>query len=226
MAAAAARHTEPDDIPHEGGRPVDRPQELDWLNEPVQPMPAEQDHYLAGPFAGVVSSLLARLRGGRLHGLGLNISCCGPEMLATTARYNLNLHAPSESDYPESVRRANLLVVCGTINEKLADPLIVVHNRLAEPKYVVAMGACACTGGPYWDTYNIIDGVHKLFPVDVYVGGCPPPPEALMLGLWMVQEMAEGRVERGQRIDPREPMGGSRSPAWHRLLSRDRQPYH
>jgi len=116
------------------------------------------------------------------------IACCAIEMLATGAshfdigRFGMEL-------FRASPRQADLLIVTGTINVKLAPAVKRVYEQMPEPKYVVAMGACAVGGGPYRKFgYNIIKGVDHIIPVDVYVPGCPPRPEALLDGLMKLQE--------------------------------------
>ena len=87
-----------------------------------------------------------------------------------------------------SLRQCDLIVVQGTITRKMAPRLRLVYDQMPEPKYVIAMGACAITGGLYFDSYNVLPGIDNVIPVDVYVPGCPPRPETLIQGCMLLQE--------------------------------------
>jgi NADH-quinone oxidoreductase subunit B len=86
------------------------------------------------------------------------------------------------------LRQCDLLIVEGTVTKKMAKRLKVVYEQMAKPRYVIAMGDCACSGGLFHDSYSIVNDVHKLFPVDVYVAGCPPRPEALLSAIVKLRE--------------------------------------
>lgn len=116
------------------------------------------------------------------------IACCAIEMMATGAshfdigRFGMEL-------FRASPRQADLMIVTGTVNVKIAPVVKRVYEQMAEPKYVLAMGACSLGGGPYrLHGYNIVKGIDHIIPVDVYVPGCPPRPEALLAGLMKLQE--------------------------------------
>lgn len=133
-------------------------------------------------------------RGLSLFPFGFGLACCAFEMMAAAcSRYDLARFG-SEAFRP-SPRQADLMIVSGTVTEKMAPVVRRLYDQMAEPKYVIAMGACDMNGGPYWNTYNVVDGVHKLIPVDVYVPGCPPRPEALIPALMEVQE----QIRTGRR---------------------------
>jgi len=114
-------------------------------------------------------------------------SCCGIEMMATGAsrhdfaRFGIEV-------YRASPRQADVIVVAGTIVQKMAPVLKRLYDQMPDPKYVIAMGACAVSGGPfYYNSYSVIRGVDHVIPVDVYIPGCPPRPEALLYGIMQLQ---------------------------------------
>lgn len=140
---------------------------------------------------GIVTLPLRRLvnwsRKSSLWYLLFGIACCAIEMMATGAsRYDFDRFGMI---FRASPRQADLMIVPGTVNEKIADRVRVLYNQMAEPRWVLAMGGCAINGGPYHGEYNIVDGIDKVIPVDVYVPGCPPRPEALMHGVLKLQQL-------------------------------------
>lgn len=113
--------------------------------------------------------------------LTFGIACCAIEMMATGAsHYDLDRFGMF---FRASPRQADLIIVSGWITRKYAPVVKRIYEQMAEPRYVVAMGSCAISGGHCYDSYNIVQGVDKVIPVDVYVQGCPPRPEALYKGL-------------------------------------------
>ncbi len=115
------------------------------------------------------------------------LACCAIEMIATAgarfdmARFGMEIMRPSP-------RQCDLMIVSGTVTKKMLPMVVRLYNQMPEPKYVLSMGACASGGGPFKRGYNVIAGIDKYLPVDVYVPGCPPTPQALLFGLMKIQE--------------------------------------
>ena len=115
------------------------------------------------------------------------LACCAIEMIAVqAARFDLSRFGMEIMR--ASPRQADLMIVSGTVTKKMVPNIVRLYNQMAEPKYVLAMGACATSGGPFKEGYNVVSGVDKYIPVDVYVPGCPPTPEALLYGLTKMHE--------------------------------------
>ena len=120
------------------------------------------------------------------------LACCAIEMIGTAA---------SRFDFSRfgfevmrgSPRQSDLMIVSGTVTKKMIVPIVRLYNQMPEPKYVLAMGACASGGGPFKEGYNVVSGVDKYLPVDVYVPGCPPTPQALLYGMITLQKKIDGQ---------------------------------
>jgi len=118
------------------------------------------------------------------------LACCAIEMICTAAgRYDLSRFG-MEVMRP-SPRQADLMIVSGTVTKKMAPIIVRLYNQMAEPRYVLSMGACATGGGPFKEGYNVVSGIDKYLPVDVYVPGCPPTPEALLYGILKLHEKVQ-----------------------------------
>jgi NADH-quinone oxidoreductase subunit B len=123
------------------------------------------------------------------------LACCAIEMICTAAaRYDLSRFG-MEVMRP-SARQADLMIVSGTVTKKMVPQIVRLYNQMPEPKYVMAMGACASGGGPFKEGYNVVSGVDKFVPVDVYVPGCPPTPQALLHGLMTLQKKIDSQSIR------------------------------
>lgn len=121
------------------------------------------------------------------------LACCAIEMMATgMARIDMSRYGAEV--FRPSARQCDLMIVSGTVNKKMAPALMTLYEQMPYPKWVIAMGNCAVSGGPFAvpENYNVIEGVDRLIPVDVYIPGCPPRPEALMAGLFKLQEKISG----------------------------------
>jgi len=158
------------------------------LNSPGYEIPPEMQGQVA------ITSLDRLYNWGRsasVWPLMFGLACCAIEMICTAAsrydlaRFGMEIMRPSP-------RQSDLMIVAGTVTKKMMPAVVRLYNQMPEPKYVLAMGACASGGGPFKEGYNVVSGVDKFVPVDVYVPGCPPTPQALLNGLMKVQEKIRG----------------------------------
>ena len=148
----------------------------------------------AGFFATSLDSLVGLARANSLWPLPFATSCCGIEFMSTMAsHYDIGRFGAERLSF--SARQADVLMVMGTISKKMAPVVKQVYLQMAEPRWVVAVGACASSGGIF-DTYSVLQGIDKIIPVDVYVPGCPPRPEQILEGYMQVQALAQSESLR------------------------------
>ena len=133
------------------------------------------------------------------------LACCGIEMIcAATSRFDFSRFG-MEVMRP-SPRQSDLMIVSGTVTKKMIPQIVRLYNQMPEPKYVLAMGACASGGGPFKEGYSVVDGVDKFIPVDVYVPGCPPTPQALLHGLITLQKKIDHQSIKNVRWYSKEQL--------------------
>ena len=153
---------------------------------------------------GIVTTTLEELynwgRKNSVWPLGFGLACCAIEMIAASmsrwdlARFGAEVFRPSP-------RQADLMIVAGTVTKKMAPQVVRLYNQMSEPKYVIAMGACAISGGPFKQGYNVLKGIDRFIPVDVHIPGCPPRPEALLHAFMTLQQ----RIAEQELTGPNRP---------------------
>jgi NADH-quinone oxidoreductase subunit C/D len=174
-------------------------------NQAVRDVVERYDEYLNGAsvpdnvWVGRWNDLIGNLdqvynwgRKSSLWPLGFGLACCAIEMIVTgsgrydIARFGAELFRPSP-------RQADVMIVSGTVTKRMLPQIVRLYNQMPEPRYIISMGACATGGGPFKEGYDVVSGIDKYLPVDVYVGGCPPTPQALLQGLMTLQAKIEGQ---------------------------------
>jgi NADH-quinone oxidoreductase subunit B len=150
-----------------------------------------------GIFVTTIEELYNWGRRSSIWPMQFGLACCAIEMIATTmARYDLARFGAEV--FRPSPRQADLMIVSGTVTKKMAPQVVRLYNQMAEPKYVIAMGACAISGGPFKQGYNVLKGIDRYIPVDVHIPGCPPRPEALLHAFMTLQKKIDGQHLTGE----------------------------
>jgi NADH-quinone oxidoreductase subunit B len=171
------------------------------LNSPEYAVPAEMQGQVSVTTIDRINNWARR---NSLWPMMFGLACCAIEMIGTAAsrfdfsRFGMEVMRPSP-------RQADVMIVSGTVTKKMVPQIVRLYNQMPEPKYVIAMGACASGGGPFKEGYNVVSGIDKYIPVDVYIPGCPPTPQALLNGLITLQKKVDGETIKGSRWYSKTP---------------------
>src|SRR5690606_25784335 len=142
----------------------------------------------SGKMPKPLTSLLNTARKYSLWAYQWGLPCCAIEMGAAFASPRYDVMRLGVIPLPASPRQADVVVISGTVTDKMVPAIKRLYEQMADPKYVISMGSCTNCGGPYWDSYSVTKGIDQIVPVDVYVPGCPPRPEALLEGIVLLQQ--------------------------------------
>lgn len=181
-------------------------------NETLESLLAEVNKERTNVLIGNLDDLINWGRSNSLWSLTFATSCCGIEFMAVgAARYDFARFGFEVTR--NSPRQADLIMCAGTITHKMAPVLKRLYDQMAEPKYVVAVGGCAISGGPFKGSYHVLNGIDKIIPVDVYVPGCPPRPEAMLYGMMQLQRKVKAEkflggknIHRKRSDAPKDPI--------------------
>lgn len=165
------------------------------INTPGYEIPPELQHQIALTSLDRVYNWCRR---NSVWPMMFGLACCAIEMICMAAsridfsRFGMEVMRPSP-------RQADVMIVSGTVTKKMVPQIVRLYNQMPEPKYVIAMGACASGGGPFKEGYTVVSGIDRYLPVDVYIPGCPPTPQALMNGLITLQKQIDNEPIKGSR---------------------------
>jgi NADH-quinone oxidoreductase subunit B len=176
----------------------ERPRPAEQILESSHPVPTElKGHAMVTS----LDSLVGWARSNSLWPLTFGLACCAIEMMAVgTARWDISRFGAEV--FRPSPRQADVMIVSGTVTTKMAPAVRRLYDQMSDPKYVIAMGTCVIAGGPYQGSYSTVPGIDNFLPVDVYLGGCPPRPDALLHGIMQLQEKIK-RQARGEKVGAR-----------------------